>query len=386
MALVETSSYANGTLDVGAAVGGTYYIRKDTNRVNATSDDAVDLGTLTENTTALRASSTIKRGNTTDYYKFNLDGDNMKLSLSNLSTAGSLRVQILNSSGKVVADNYGTTTQQEAYASLTSSDGYDTDAGEYTVKVTYGGTETRSIAQSYSVCLYSGSQFRDMYATSAAVQTDPDKTVETDTTRTFSTSDAEEYSTTAYNQVNATALTAIQIGWLLENKTALSLTSQLTTIDDENYYSFTFQQGSAVKLAFNNETDTSDLRIQILDSSGSYVYADSEGTEDQQAAYESMLSSDGLTLDDGATYVVKVTYARDADKTKAQTYNFKLYSGDYYNELDVTTASAQTFDNANLSGTWDTSYSQSSYLASMLYAESQGSSSDDALSIISTSF
>jgi hypothetical protein len=385
MTAISTSGYASTALNVSAQSSGVFYERNATNVLDATASDAVDLGTVTTNGDAAHVEGEVLEQNGSDYYKFNLNGSSMKLAFNNYTGSSTLRVRIYNSTGYPVADSQGTAAQQAAFTAMTSSSGYKTTAGEYTVQVTYGGTSDHSVPQKYGLSVFSGTQFTNMNEVVASAQTDSSQNVAVDNTMTYATSDAASYTTKAYNKLNATASTAVNIGWLSENKSALSVTSQLSEVDSTDYYSFTFEQGSALKLAFNNQTTAADatgVRVQLLDVSGTDVIADNEGTAAQQAAYASLTSSTGLDAQTGS-YVVKVSYAADANKTQAQTYNFDLYSGDTYENMYATTASAQTFSNAYYSGTWASSlpYSSASAAASGVYSQMQDSL-DGVLSVL----
>lgn len=287
--------------------------------------------------------------NQADYYKFNLQGNSIKLALNNLTNTTDLRVQLYDSKGNLLADSKGTEAQQTAYLNANSLLGLAAKSGDYSVKVSYAPISLKSLNQNYSLQLYSGTKFNASYQTTARVQASQTTHVAVDNTLTFATADAQSFSRQAFNQINSTALSAVNIGWLSANKSQLNVTSQVTAADQTDFYGFTFQQGSAIKLAFDNTTSTSNLRVQLLDVSGSRVLADSQGTTAQQAAYQQLTSSNGLSSRTGQ-YVVKVTYAAGANKSHTQNYNFQLSSGTSFSSTYQTVASAQTYGNYLLSG------------------------------------
>lgn len=378
---LTAAAFSNSGLGVTAGTTATLYQRDATNVLNATPSTAVALGNLISNSTQLDATGQVTGQNATDYYQFNYQGNSpLTADFENLTGTSDLRVQLLNSAGTVIADSGGTLAQQIAYTQLTSS-GLSANAGSYTVAVTYGPTSPKSLPQDYSLSLYSGNTFQGAYETTAATQTSASENVPVDNTLTFATSDAQLFTTQQYNKIDATAETAITIGWLYQNKTALQVDSQVTAADQNDYYTFTSEQGSALKLAFNNQTNTSDLRVQLLDSSGTDIIADSGGNPQQQAAYAALTSSSGLNAQPGQ-YVVKVSYAQGASTANSQTYQFSVYSGQSYSTLDQTTASAETYGHAVLAGDLGTTaYSPQVAAATYLFNQSQGVS-QDALSVL----
>ncbi|HBM90526.1 MAG TPA: hypothetical protein DD400_01415, partial [Rhodospirillaceae bacterium] len=147
---------------------------------------------------------------------------------------------------------------------------------------------------------------------------------------------------------------------------------ELTDTCDEQYYYFTFQKGESIKFNFDNKTDESDLadlRIQFLDSSGTYAYADSHGTDAQKAAYAELTSAQGLEANKG-TYVIKVSFALGENKSKDQLYDIKVYSGDTYTDYYESLVATEDAATAILSGTYTDKYNPATSLASYLTAQS----------------
>ncbi len=373
---LTASSFSSSTLGSTATSTAVLYQRTAYNAIGASASTATNIGTLATNSTQLDVVSQVTPTNQASYYAFTLDGTSLKASFSNVTGSDTLRYQVYDSKGKVVADSQGTSEQQIAYVKLTTSGGLDAKKGQYVLKVSYGTGATRAIAQNYSVQLYSGTRFEKSYQTTAAPQTSTKTHVPVDNTLTYATYDARLYERQTYNTIGSTVLEGVNIGWLAENKSALKLTSQLTRDDSTEYYQFTLQRGDNLKFAFNNQTATSDLRVQILNSTGTQVLADNYGTAKQKATYESLTSSSGLAAKAGQ-YAVKITYAPEADRTKTQTYNFHAYSGDTYAASYETIASAQTLANAFLTGnTRVAGYNPASAVATYLNSVSQGSETD----------
>jgi hypothetical protein len=292
-------------------------------------------------------------------------------------------MQLLDSSGSVVADNEGTADQIAAYEELTSSDGLKTEAGDYYVKVSFGSVALKSKAQNYNVSLYSGTVFSSSYQTTASSQTKTGQRVLVDETLTFAASDARKYGKETILPLNTSIDSPTNIGWLYENRGALSLKSKLSPMSSEAYYNFVLQKGDSLKMSFNNRTGTSDLRVQLLDPTGTRVYADSDGTEEQKEAYDALTSSTGLSAKTGS-YIVKVTYAKTADRTKEQAYDVKLYSGEHYTSLYETTAAVEDYETAVLNGHWEAKYSPETAVASYLQSALQGDGVDIMETIKST--
>lgn len=374
---MTTSTVSNASIFTSANVNATatgaknLYQRTGYNLVNASLQNALDLGTLTTDQTQLSTTATLSRGNSSHYYKFDLNGDNLKMDLTNTYGTDQIRIQLYNSNGKLVADSASTDqTLLDNFNKLQSMKGLKTKAGEYTARVTYTPTAVRSMNETYILSLYSGTRFSTSYATKAVSQTSLDQKVIVDNTLTYATTDAKDYSTQSVHYVGATIDDAVTIGWLYENKSALKVTSQLTNVSDSHYYKMTLQKGDALKMAFANKTDTTGMRVRLTDTTGYIVYADSEGTAAQQAAYKQLVSSDGLAAKKG-DYVVDVTYSKTANKTKSQTYDFYMYSGDHYSSLYETLATTETVNTAILSGhlasaTTNTRAATASYLSSQM--------------------
>ncbi len=380
MTTYNTTAFTSSTLNASGSASGNIYQRNATNLLNATTETATKIGTLVTNQTQLDVKAQVSRENATNFYKFTLDGDSLKLGFQNNTETSNLRVQILNSSGKVVADSstFGTEANQEAYALANSSDGLDLEAGDYYVKVTFDSTSLRSVPQTYSLALYSGTKFSASYQTTAQAQTSATQVPKLDDTMTFSLITAQEYSTKSTHYANETSADAINIGWIYENKSALSVFSQMTSVCKEQYYSLTLQKGDNLKMALNNRTDTSELRVQILDSSGTRILADSHGTEEQQEAYEALTSETGMEAKAG-NYIIKLSYADGEPKTD-QIYEMKLYSGEVYEKLYETQVATETAATAVLSGHL-TDYASARTVAAT-YLASALDTDNDILSIL----
>lgn len=385
MSLTDASIFTSAFLNATATGAKTLYQRTGYNLVDGSLENSLELGTLKTDQTQLSATATLSRGNASHYYKFNLDGDNLKIDLTSTYGTQAVRIQLYNSSGKVVADSHSSNEiLKEAFDSLWSADGLKTKAGEYTIRATYAPTVSRSTNQTYILSLYSGTRFSTSYQTTAKSQTSLNQKVTIDNTLTFTTTDAQEYSTQNVHYVGATIDDALNIGWLYENKSALKVASQLTNVSSSHYYLMTLQKGETLKMAFTNKTDTSEMRVRVTDPTGLVVYADSHGTAKQKEAYEQLVSSDGMAAKKG-NYAFTISYADGANKTKSQSYDFYVYSGDHYKSLYETLAMTETVNTALLSGhlssaTVNTKAAAASYLGSQLLS----SDTTGLLSILQT--
>lgn len=349
--LYSASVFDSTWLGSSAASSSFIYKRDAVNVLNGTIDTASNLGTLRTDDTQLDLTAQVSRENPSHFYKFTLDGDNLKMAFANNTDSADLRLQILDSSGSIVADSSQAFAEEEDllnYVTMITSSGVDLEAGDYTIKVSFEPTAKRSVPQTYSLAMYSGESFNVSYQTTAKSQTSASQVVKVDNTMTYSLIDALEYSSKSTHLANETTDTAIDIGWLAENKTALSVTSQMTDICKEQYYVLTLQQGENLKMAFNNHTDTSELRVQLYDSTGTRLLADSHGSEDLKEAYAELTSSDGFATKAGK-YVVKVGYALGEEKN-TQIYDFKIYSGTLYDKVYETLVATETAATAIMGG------------------------------------
>lgn len=146
---------------------------------------------------------------------------------------------------------------------------------------------------------------------------------------------------TATNLIFASRSSARDIGVLAADTSSLKVMSQISPQASSNFYKFNFTSGDTIKLALNNLTDTSNLRVQLYDSAGNVV-ADSGGTSAQQTAYNKMTSTDGYAAANGQ-YTVKVSYAANAAQIP-QSYNLQLFSGTTYSTQLTTSAITQAYD------------------------------------------
>jgi hypothetical protein len=332
-------------------VDGSLALSAGTYTVTATPDEVIGDQYLTATSmeqqgTSLEVNSTLTGGNPSEFYKFSLSGKNIKLSFDAGSNTGDARVVLYDKNNKIVADSGGNARQKTQYHALTSGTGLSALSGDYTVKVTYadGADSTKDIK--YSMNLYSGNTYAVVYKNSVAAQP-YDNTASGSVTPT---ADALVYEKTSYNKIDASASSAIMIGWMIQDKTMLDVYSRLTSADNAEYYSFVFEQGDNLKFGFRNETTEhpSNIRVQLMDRTGLYTYADSEGTAAQQEAYRQFTTTGGLQAKTG-TYVIKLSYAEGAAKND-ETYEFGLYSGTGYSAKYNTTASPETFGTALLLG------------------------------------
>jgi hypothetical protein len=322
--------------------------------------------------TSLNVNSQLTGADPQEYYNFSLgSGNNLKLAYDANNNSASTRVQIFDSAGNVIADNRGGTYLQQAFSQLTSATGLSVTPGNYTVGVSYADNISTDQNINYNFQLYSGNSYSVVYNTNATAQPN----VNTAAASVTPTADAQLYTRTSYHSIKENASTGINIGWIQQNKTSLNVTSLLTSFDNTDYYNFTLQQGSNLKFAFTNLTDASTpLHVQILNSTGNQIIADNLGTSAQQAAYQQITSTNGLSATPGQ-YVVKVGYPSGASTTNQQQYNFQVFSGTSYSSSYQTTATAENYNTASLNGDiagggYNASVAAASYLTTSLNGNS----------------
>ncbi len=322
--------------------------------------------------TSLNVSSQLTGSDPAEYYNFSLSsGNNIKMDFSAGSASPQPHVQLYDANGGLVADSAGNSFQQAQFQALTSGTGLAASAGNYQVKVSYANGADQSQNVSYNFQLYSGVNYAIIYNTKVTAQP-ADNSAAGSVTADPKT---QLFSRQAFNQINETPASAVNIGWLAQDKSALQVVSKLTSADNTDQYSFTLQSGNNLKLNLDSKSTPtpSAVHVQLLDSSGKHVIADNQGTQAQKAAYAALTSQTGLQASPG-NYIVKVGYTSGVPRTP-QNYGFSLYSGTKYNALYKTISSAQTYGNALLTGSLSGS-SPSSGIASYLTALSQGSSID----------
>ncbi len=354
------NSWLEGTLVVEA---GTYTVTITPN-TEFTGDIALTVNASEQQGTSLQVDSTLTGNDTSEYYDFSLSGTNIKLDFDGKSNAESMRVILYDSTGKIVADSDGNSYQRTQYAALTSGTGLAASSGDYTIEVTY--VDGVDITQDfdYTFKLYSGNSYAAIYKSTVSAQPydgSAKGSVE-------ATEGALLYEASAYNRIVTDPSKAINIGWIQQDKSMLDVYSKLTNDDNTNYYIFTLQQGNNLKFDFNTATtqNESGLRVQLMNSIGTLVYADSAGTAAQRALYAQLTSSSGVDASPG-NYLIKITYA-DGIKRDGLVYEFGVYSGSTYSAQYKTTASAQTYANAILAGELGGSTAAAAGIAAYLVA------------------
>jgi hypothetical protein len=154
-------------------LGAVLYQRAATNAIGATAATANNLGYLGTNRTQLEVAGQLTGQDPTDFYSFTYQNSGpVDLNLINIDGTASVRVQLYDGSGsRVLADNQGTTAQQQAFASLTSSSGLNLGNGSYVIKVTYGTGGNKAQPQNYAIQIGSGTTFAADYRTLASATT-----------------------------------------------------------------------------------------------------------------------------------------------------------------------------------------------------------------------
>src|SRR5262249_33204675 len=91
---------------------------------------------------------------------------------NNVTNTAPTRIQLLDITGtEVIADNFGTDAQKQAFNNLTSTTGLAATPGQYVVRVGYAPGANTSQTQTYNFQVYSGTTFLNSYQTVASAQT-----------------------------------------------------------------------------------------------------------------------------------------------------------------------------------------------------------------------
>lgn len=339
----QKAAYTQWTEGTLALADGTYTATATPGAL-AGNQSSLSISSMEQQGTTLQVNSQLTGSDASEYYNFSLSGGNIKMNFDATTNASSARVVLYDSKGGVVADSGGNVFQKDKYKDLTSGKGLSATSGDYSIKVTYMDNADTTKNLNYNFQLYSGNSYAVVYKNKVKAQA-YDNTASGSMTGSSTTA---LYTTSAYNKIKATAKSAINIGWLQQDKSMLDVYSTLTSVDSKDYYSFTLQQGDNLKFDFkSSETkNESNLRVQLMNSTGTYVIADNKGTAAQRAAYDKLTTKDGLAASAGG-YTVSISYADGATKTDSP-YEFGIYSGSVYAAEYKTTASAETYAHAIL--------------------------------------
>lgn|GEM_PF-1516460 len=369
----DPNLFTSATSSVTAASNVTDYDKTSLLSQTPSIANATDVGDLTQNVSELTVVSGLTSAVPAAYYSFNntVTGA-IKFNLNNTTSNADLqitpRVQLYDSSGNIIADSQGTSDQVAAYQAFNSGAGLYQTAGKYYVKVSYPPGSDTSIAQNYNLQLFAGNGYNSLYQTTAYVAKSGTSSTDGLDVGVFTNYNALKFSRSAYHTIGEKPANGVNIGWISENLSSLQVSSQLTKDDNSESYSLTLQQGDNLKLTATNQTNTANLRIKIYDASGLRVLADNHGTAAQQQAYNDLISSNGLAAAPGA-YNVNVSYAPNTNNKTTQTYSLQFFSGNTFTKEYQTTASAQTYGNAVLTGNpsvvgYSSSLAAASYLKS----------------------
>jgi hypothetical protein len=161
------------TLLPAIPAGAVLYQRAVTNAIGATASGANSLGYLGTNKSQLEVVGQLTGQDPTDWYNFTFQNKGaVELSVTNIDGTAPVRVQVYDGTGtQLIADSQGNATQQKNYAALTSSAGYNLNAGTYAIKVTYGAGGNKAQPQDYAVQIGSGTTFTSDYRTLANATT-----------------------------------------------------------------------------------------------------------------------------------------------------------------------------------------------------------------------
>jgi hypothetical protein len=137
------------------------------NPIGVTAATSGNIGYLSKDKTQLEVVGQLTSQDPIDMYNFTFQqGDSVKLKLTNINETVSVHVQLYDGSGtRVLADNQGNSTTQNAYNQLASTNGLNLKTGKYVVKVSYGKGVPKTQTQNYAIQLGSGTTFNSDYRT-----------------------------------------------------------------------------------------------------------------------------------------------------------------------------------------------------------------------------
>lgn len=171
------------------------------------------------------------------------------------------------------------------------------------------------------------------------------------------------YSKEIINEIGGNAFSAPHIGYLDENKSQLEVQGTITQDDSTNYFRFAYRKGDNISLSTNMNKG---VRIQLLDSSGYHVLADSstKASDKLKEAYANFTAGE-LDLKN-TSYVIKVTFDKGVRKNQTLNYDFYISSGTTFKSRYKTKALATTIYNDFLEGGATGKYSAASVLSNFL--------------------
>jgi hypothetical protein len=174
-ATLPTSASSGATPNVGifANSQAQLFSRQSYHTIGEGVTGGVNIGWLSADKSALNVVSQLTNVDKAESYLFTLQqGNNLKLAFNNQTNTAKTRIQILDPTGtNVIADNYGTDTQKQAFAALTSSNGLKSDPGQYAVQVSYAPNVNTAQTQTYDFQIYSGNTYINLYKTTTSAQT-----------------------------------------------------------------------------------------------------------------------------------------------------------------------------------------------------------------------
>lgn len=141
--------------------------------------------------------------------------------------------------------------------------------------------------------------------------------------------------------INGNALSAPHVGYLDKDKSQLEVQGTITQQASVNYFRFSFRNGEKIRLSTNMNRG---VRVQLYDSSGTRLLADSSGSNVVKKEAYAKLVGTGLELKRG-DYVVKVLHGTGVSKSRPLNYDFILSSGTTFVNRYKTLAYADTMKN-----------------------------------------
>jgi len=182
------------------------------------------------------------------------------------------------------------------------------------------------------------------------------------------TSGVQLFTRESRNRVDVTAWTADHIGYLDKNKSMLQVIGTITQDAPVAMHAFMFRRGEELQLFSNSNPGT---RIQIMDSNGRKVFADSHSDDPVLLENYAKLMAGKLDIPNG-NYILKVS--RDMNtvsKFATLNYDIRLSSGDSYTQRYQTKAGAMTIlQHLQEQGTLG--YNAASITAAVMLSNSEG--------------
>jgi hypothetical protein len=132
-------------------------------------------------------------------------------------------------------------------------------------------------------------------------------------------------------------MTARNVGNLRENNSRLNVFSSLDKGDTADFFTFNVTTTAATKLSSltDDQTDDSNVRIQVLSKSGQVIADSSPDAGDANDVYKQLTA--GTYNMHAGSYVLRVTRTDDSKANQQNAFNYavQLTQGLYQNDYDT---------------------------------------------------